>query len=89
LSNAEKEQVAKDYYANVRTNVLLSWVLSNGLLLVAILGSSSPSETFSPGSSINVTKGYLIFILTFTAIINSFRFLGSTLYLMTRLLIGW
>jgi len=26
---AEKEQAAKDYYANVRTNVLLAWVLSN------------------------------------------------------------
>jgi hypothetical protein len=25
----EKEQAAKDYYANVRTNVLLTWVLSN------------------------------------------------------------
>lgn len=28
-SIAEKEQLAKDYYANVRTNVLLAWVLSN------------------------------------------------------------
>ena len=28
-SIAEKEQAAKDYYANVRTNVLLTWVLSN------------------------------------------------------------
>jgi chitin synthase len=29
LSVVEKEHAAKDYYANVRTNVLLSWVLSN------------------------------------------------------------
>jgi chitin synthase len=29
LSVAEKEHAAKDYYANVRTNVLLVWVLSN------------------------------------------------------------
>jgi chitin synthase len=28
-TDAEKEQVAKDYYASVRTNVLLAWVLSN------------------------------------------------------------
>ena len=28
-SIAEKEQAAKDYYANVRTNLLLTWVLSN------------------------------------------------------------
>ena len=29
LSEAQKEELAKDYYANVRTNVLLAWVLSN------------------------------------------------------------
>lgn len=29
LSLGEKEQLAKDYYANVRTNVLLFWVMSN------------------------------------------------------------
>lgn len=28
-SIAERENAAKDYYANVRTNVLLAWVLSN------------------------------------------------------------
>lgn len=28
-SIAEKEQAAKEYYASVRTNVLLAWVLSN------------------------------------------------------------
>ena len=29
MSEWEKEQAAMDYYANVRTNVLLTWVLSN------------------------------------------------------------
>ena len=29
LSVAERENAAKDYYADVRTNVLLVWVLSN------------------------------------------------------------
>ena len=29
MSEREKEQAAMDYYANVRTNVLLTWVLSN------------------------------------------------------------
>jgi len=29
LSVAEREHAARDYYANVRTNVLLTWVLSN------------------------------------------------------------
>ncbi|CAL1706544.1 unnamed protein product [Somion occarium] len=34
-SAAEKEQAARNYYAGVRTNVLLAWVLSNPLFLVA------------------------------------------------------
>ncbi|KAG6840754.1 hypothetical protein C0991_004604 [Blastosporella zonata] len=67
---AEREQAAKDYYANVRTNVLLTWVLSNGLLLVAILSGSSTSSTFNPDASASRTKSYLIFILAFTAITN-------------------
>ncbi|KAF5380437.1 hypothetical protein D9615_004664 [Tricholomella constricta] len=85
---AEKEQAAKDYYANVRTNVLLTWVLSNGLLLVGILSRVKPSETFAPDDAQSRTKTYLIFILAFTAITNCVRFLGSTLYLITRLIMG-
>ena len=42
LSTAEKEQLARDYYANVRTNVLLFWVLSN--VRRASLGSASGSR---------------------------------------------
>jgi chitin synthase len=41
MTNAEKEQRAKDYYANVRTNVLLLWVLSN-------VRSSLPYPGFFP-----------------------------------------
>jgi len=85
---AEKEANAKDYYANVRTNVLLAWVLSNGLLLVGILGGVQSSDTFSVEAGVNRTKAYLLFILAFTAITNSVRFAGSTLYLLARLVTG-
>ncbi|EKM80571.1 hypothetical protein AGABI1DRAFT_70953 [Agaricus bisporus var. burnettii JB137-S8] len=87
-TDAEKEQAAKDYYASVRTNLLLAWVLSNGLLLLAILGGVSATNTFDRDAGVNRTKGYLIFILSFTAITNSVRFGGSTLYLMARLITG-
>ncbi|KXN90875.1 Chitin synthase 3 [Leucoagaricus sp. SymC.cos] len=87
-SDAEKEQAAKDYYASVRTNVLLAWVLSNGLFLLAILGGVSASNAFDRDSGVNRTKGYLIFILAFTAISNSVRVSGSTLYLLARLITG-
>ncbi|KAF8160662.1 chitin synthase-domain-containing protein [Crassisporium funariophilum] len=87
-SIAEKEMAAKDYYANVRTNVLLAWVLSNGVLLVAILGGMKETDAFGRDVGMTRVKAYLIFILAFTAITNSVRFVGSTLYLLLRLITG-
>ncbi|KAF9472443.1 glycosyltransferase family 2 protein [Pholiota conissans] len=88
LSVAEKEHVAKDYYANVRTNVLLSWVLSNGLLLVVILSNMKETDAFGSNVGITKVKAYMVFILAFTAITNSVRFAGSSLYLLARLITG-
>ncbi|OSD06767.1 glycosyltransferase family 2 protein [Trametes coccinea BRFM310] len=90
LSTAEKEQLAKDYYANVRTNVLLVWVLSNGLLLVAILGGGDPSNTFTDlnDNTFSRTKTYMTFILAFVAITSIIRFTGSMLYLLARVFTG-
>ncbi|KAK7057241.1 chitin synthase-domain-containing protein [Favolaschia claudopus] len=90
MSNSEKDQAAKDYYANVRTNVLLAWVLSNGLLLVGILGSgASPSSSFAQSAGASRTKAYLAFILAFTTIQNLIRFAASTCYLLIRLFLGY
>ncbi|KAG9316580.1 glycosyltransferase family 2 protein [Chiua virens] len=97
MSEREKEQAAIDYYANVRTNVLLTWVLSNGLLVLFILSGANTSATFSADAGVSRTKGYLIFILVFAAITNIVnhqeiqndvdiqRLGGSTLYLLTRI----
>jgi len=125
MSIAEKEHAAKDYYADVRTNVLLAWVLSNvccyllcslftqhrrlstqGLLLIAILSGMKETDAFGKDIGLTKVKGYMIFILTFTAMTNfvvrtiiSFlgiwidvfslqRFIGSTTYLLLRLITG-
>ncbi|KAH7888726.1 glycosyltransferase family 2 protein [Phlebopus sp. FC_14] len=85
LSEREREQAAMDYYANVRTNVLLTWVLSNGVLLLLILSGTSSSSTFDPDAGVPRSKGYLMFILAFAAITNLVRLGGSTLYLLTRI----
>ncbi|KAF8444564.1 glycosyltransferase family 2 protein [Boletus edulis BED1] len=85
MSEREKEQAAIDYYANVRTNVLLTWVLSNGVLLLLILSGADSSGTFSSDAGVSRTKAYLIFILAFAAITNFVRLGGSTLYLLTRI----
>ncbi|KZT21396.1 glycosyltransferase family 2 protein [Neolentinus lepideus HHB14362 ss-1] len=87
LSLAEQEQAAKDYYASVRTNVLLTWILSNLFLLATILGVGDSTSTFS-GSGVTATKAYLTFILVFVAITSIIRFTGSTLYLLVRVFTG-
>nr|GAT57650.1 glycosyltransferase family 2 protein [Mycena chlorophos] len=87
MSNSDKDQAAKDYYANVRTNVLLAWVLSNGVLLAAVLGGGAdPASTFD--GSVGRTKGYLIFILVFTAFQNLIRFGASSLYMLVTFVTG-
>jgi len=87
-SDVEKDQQAKDYYANVRTNVLLAWVLSNGVLLLAILSTGELSEAFSESKGPNVTKVYMTFILAFVGIMNIIRLCGSTMYMITRVFVG-
>ncbi|KAJ3733608.1 glycosyltransferase family 2 protein [Lentinula guzmanii] len=87
LSAAEREQAAKDYYANV----LLLWVISNCLLIIAILKGSDPSGTFGDSNSTGRVKAYLVFILVFTTMSNLVplqRFIGSTFYLLVRLITG-
>ncbi|KAI0030789.1 glycosyltransferase family 2 protein [Vararia minispora EC-137] len=87
LTNAEKEQAAKEYYAGVRTNVLLAWVVSNGLLLAGILGGGQSSETFS-GGDMTAAKTYLTFVLCFVGFTSIIRLLGSTCYLIVRVFTG-
>ncbi|TFK90049.1 glycosyltransferase family 2 protein [Polyporus arcularius HHB13444] len=88
LGTAQKEELAKDYYANVRTNVLLTWVISNGILLVAILGGGDAVNTFSRDDQFSRTKAYMTFILAFVAITSIIRFSGSLMYLTARVFTG-
>ncbi|KAK7692306.1 hypothetical protein QCA50_003931 [Cerrena zonata] len=86
-SEAEREMAAKNYYASVRTNVLLAWVLSNGVLLAGILGGGDSSATFT-NDTFSRTKAYMTFILSFVAITSIVRFTGSTMYLIARVFTG-
>ena len=67
MSKAEREQAAKEYYAGVRTNVLLAWVVSNGLLLAGILGGGQSNATFS-GGDMSAAKSYMTFVLAFVGL---------------------
>ncbi|KAH9062450.1 chitin synthase-domain-containing protein [Lactarius vividus] len=88
VQSAEKEQAAKEYYASVRTNVLLAWVLSNGLLLAGILGGGQSVDTFKPGGGITAAKAYMTFVLAFVGLTSIIRFVGCTCYLIARVFTG-
>lgn len=86
---AEKELARKDYYAGVRTNVMLSWVLTNGILAGLILGAGGDSSsTFDPGSGTTRTKVYMVLVLVFVAMMSCIRLIGSTIFTVTRLVAG-
>lgn len=67
-----------DYYANVRTNVVLIWSLSNAALGIAILNVSNQ----------NVRLTYMAFLLYSVAALAAFRLIGSITYLVKRLFAG-
>ena len=77
-ASRDKETKQKDYYATVRTNVVLCWSLSNAALAVAILNVSSASTRST----------YMGFLLYSVAGLAFFRLCGSTAYLIKRLFSG-
>ncbi|KAF5366053.1 hypothetical protein D9758_006603 [Tetrapyrgos nigripes] len=75
----------EDYYRTFRTNVLLAWTLSNGLLAAAVVSATSKAQDSSAG---NAVKGYMTFLLYSVAGLAFVRFIGSTLYMIIRLFAG-
>ena len=86
-SNEEKQARQMDYYKNIRTNVVLAWALSNGVVAAFILNGDTTS-TFDHGSGVTRTKVYMVLVLVFVAGMACIRFIGSTLYLTIRLING-
>lgn len=75
----------EDYYRAFRTRLVLSWIISN-LVLVVIITNVTTFEwmgTFQARST-----AYLGFILWSVAGLAAIRFLGSTLYLILRVFSG-
>ncbi|KAF8752559.1 Chitin synthase [Rhizoctonia solani] len=70
----------EDYYRSFRTNVLLSWTLSNALLAAVVTSATTTNP--------NAVGGYMSFILYSVAGLAAVRFLGSTAYMIIRLFAG-
>ncbi|KAG8768582.1 Chitin synthase, class 1 [Ceratobasidium sp. 428] len=75
----------EDYYRSFRTNVLLAWTLSNGILAAVVSSATSPNATTSASKAVG---GYMAFILFSVAGLAAFRFIGSTAYMIIRLFAG-
>lgn len=72
------DQSQRDYYANIRTNVVLVWVMTNGALAIAILSIHNSK----------VKIYYMAALLYSVAFLAAFRFIGSVTYLIKRLFAG-
>lgn len=75
----------EDYYKTFRTNVLLVWTLSNGLLAAVVVASTPAPNSGQVSKSVN---GYMAFILFSVVGLAFVRFLGSTVYMLVRLFAG-
>ena len=76
----------EDYYRAFRTRLVLSWIISNLILVVIITNVATTFEWM--GSSQARSTAYLGFILWSVAGLAAIRFVGSTLYLILRVFSG-
>ncbi|RKO88615.1 hypothetical protein BDK51DRAFT_11189, partial [Blyttiomyces helicus] len=79
----DKETAMQDYYKEFRTRVVLTWMMSNAVLIIVFTNNSIVDKLFnhSVASSVNP---FLTFLFWSVAILAAIRFLASTCYL-----IGW
>lgn len=80
----------EDYYRNVRTWLVLSWVLSN-CLLVAIVSSPRVSVllTGTAGQQSGVANPYMAFLMYSVALFGVIRLIGAITYLILRSVRGY
>ncbi|KAK3825572.1 MAG: chitin synthase 1 [Benniella sp.] len=71
----------EDYYREIRTRVLLAWIMSNALLVALVTSSAF-------GDWRTNSKVYLGVILWSVALLALFRFFGSVAYMILRLFNG-
>ncbi|KAF9927298.1 Chitin synthase, class 1 [Mortierella alpina] len=74
----------EDYYKAFRTRLVILWCASNALL-VSIITYSGENRT---GTYDARSKAYLGFVLWSVAFLSAFRFIGSVVYILLRLISG-
>ncbi|KAM0752335.1 hypothetical protein T439DRAFT_324414 [Meredithblackwellia eburnea MCA 4105] len=77
----------KAAYDTIRTNVVLAWTLSNGILVGAILSGGTTTLADPKDKCTQTTRSgaYMIFLLYAVAILAFVRTIGCTVYMITWL----
>jgi chitin synthase len=76
----------EDYYKSFRTTLVLSWIVSNMVLVVIITNGQDVLKWF--GDYNTRTTLYLGFILWSVAGLSVIRFCGAVLYLIMKIFTG-
>ncbi|KAF9539240.1 Chitin synthase, class 2 [Mortierella hygrophila] len=82
----------EDYYKMFRTNLVLTWMFTNAILIIAMtssftLGSDDAQNDKQPTKE-DMFNPYLSMIFWSVAALSAFRFTGSVMYLILRALFG-
>jgi chitin synthase len=85
MQHRDAKTKQEDYYRAFRTRLVLSWIISN-LILVVVISSATTFDWI--GSFQDRSTAYLGFILWSVAALAAIRFIGSTLYLILRVFSG-
>ncbi|KAG0641207.1 chitin synthase-domain-containing protein [Tuber brumale] len=85
-----ESQIQKDYYAGVRSCVVLVWMFSNFALAATILNSAGLDRISldDEKSEKERSKIYLAIVLWTVAGLSAFRFLGASWFLIIRMFRG-
>ncbi|KAF9584673.1 Chitin synthase, class 2 [Lunasporangiospora selenospora] len=89
----DKKTKQEDYYKMFRTRLVLSWMFTNALLVIAMTSSFSFNKDGEANKAVAPSKTdmfnpYLSMIFWSVAALSAVRFTGSTLYLILRALFG-
>ncbi|KAI9019533.1 chitin synthase 1 [Phycomyces nitens] len=85
VSHRDAKTKQEDYYRSFRTRLVISWIISN-LILVVLITNENILASF--GTFEVRSTSYLGFVLWSVAGLSAIRFCGSCLYLIFRIFMG-
>ncbi|KAI9101724.1 chitin synthase-domain-containing protein [Phlyctochytrium arcticum] len=89
-SGRDRQTKIDDYFRLYRTRVVLTWMLSNGLLIVIFTTNAITDKLYAniQDKGRGSVNPYLTFIFWSVTVLSVVRFVGSTIYLGTWLMGG-